>query len=402
MVAKFYGKNYPLTFLRDSTFISREGVSMLGISEAAEKIGFRTIGVKLPFKRFITDAPLPCIVHWNQSHFAVVYKVSNQNVLVADPASSLIKYSVDEFTKGWLSSVENGTATGVALLLEPTPKFYDNEDEANLSSGNGFEQLFHYVKNYRRFIVQLIIGLIVGSLIQLILPFLTQSIVDVGINTRNISFIYLILAGQLMLFVSRTGVDFIRRWILLHLSTRFNISIISDFLVKIMKVPLSFFDGKMIGDVLQRIDDHSRIERFISSSSLNILFSSFNVIIFGAVLTVYSLKIFLIFFGFSFLYVLYSLFFLQKRKELDYKRFNELSSNQSSLIQLIHGMQEIKLNNCETLKRWEWERIQAKLFRLNVDSMKLLQYQDAGSLFINELKNILITFMTALAVINGE
>jgi ATP-binding cassette, subfamily B, bacterial len=402
MVAKFYGKSYPLTFLRDSTFISREGVSLLGISEAAEKIGFRTIGVKLPFNRFITEAPLPCIVHWNQNHFAVVHKVTKKNIWVADPASGHLKYSVEEFAKSWLSSVESGTATGVALLLEPAPKFYESEERAKLSKGHGFAQLFEYVKNYRRFIVQLIIGLVVGSLIQLILPFLTQSIVDVGINTRNINFIYLVLLGQLMLFVSRTGVDFIRRWILLHLSTRFNISIISDFLIKIMKMPLSFFDGKMIGDLLQRIDDHSRIERFISSSSLNILFSFFNVIIFGAVLVVYSSKIFLIFFGFSFVYVVYSLFFLRKRRELDYKRFNELSSNQSSLIQLIHGMQEIKLNNCETQKRWEWERIQAKLFRLNVDSMKLLQYQDAGSLFINELKNILITFMTALAVINGD
>jgi ATP-binding cassette subfamily B protein len=241
-----------------------------------------------------------------------------------------------------------------------------------------------------------------GSLIQLIIPFLTQSIVDVGINTRNVNFIYLILAGQLMLFFSRMAVDFIRRWILLHLSTRINIAIISDFLIKLLKLPLSFFDGKMVGDLLQRIEDHSRIERFLSSSSLNILFSFFNLLVFGVVLAVYNLAIFFVFFIFSGVYVVYVLLFMKKRAELDYKRFSQLSGNQSNLIQMIYGMPEIKINNCETQKRWEWERIQAKIFRLNVAGMKLQQYQDAGNFFINELKNILITFMAAMAVIDGQ
>lgn len=301
-----------------------------------------------------------------------------------------------------LSSAENGNYIGIALLVEPSPLFYNQSTEEVANQNNGLLYLVNYLKNYKRYIIQLFIGLLLGSVIQLILPFLTQSIVDVGIQTRNINFIYLILAGQLMLFLSRTIVDFIRRWILMHLSTRINIAIISNFLVKIMKLPISFFDSKMIGDLLQRIDDHTRIEQFLSSSSLSILFSAFNLFIFGTVLAFYNTGVFFVYFGFSTIYILYILLFLKKRASIDYKRFNQLAINQSSLVQIIHGMPEIKLNNCETQKRWEWERIQAKIFRLNVDSMRLLQYQDAGSLFINEFKNILITCMTAMAVIEGN
>jgi ATP-binding cassette subfamily B protein len=402
MIAKHYGRNYSLQFLRARAFLGREGVSLLGISSAAEEIGFRTLGIKLPFEKFINEAPVPNIVHWNQNHFVVVYKIQGKNVFVADPANGLLKYTQEEFRKSWALSVENGNHIGVALLLEPSPAFYELDAEEDTPQKKGLSKLLTYLRNYRKFIVQLLLGLILGSIIQLILPFLTQSIVDVGINTQNINFIYLILAGQLMLFFSRTAVDFLRRWILMHLSTRINISLISDFLMKMMKLPISFFDSKMVGDLLQRIDDHSRVEQFLSSSSLNILFSAFNLLIFGTVLAFYNVPVFFTFFGFSTIYIVYVLLFLKKRAAIDYKRFAQLSNNQNSLIQLIHGMQEIKLNNCETQKRWEWERIQAKIFRLNVDSVKLLQYQDAGSLFINELKNILITFMTALAVIEGN
>lgn len=402
MIARYFGRSYSLHYLRDHAFLTREGVSLLGISHAAEEIGFRTLAVKLPFEKIKDEAPVPFIAHWNQSHFVVVYKITKTSVFVADPASGLLKYSIEDFKKHWHSSTEHGNQVGIVMLLETTPSFYERgRDEASENKKSIF-RLYGYLHRYRKFIGQLFLGLLLGSLIQLIFPFLNQSIVDVGINTRNINFIYLILAGQLMLFFSRTVVDFIRRWILLHLSTRINISIISDFLIKLMKLPLSFFDSKMVGDLLQRIEDHSRVERFINSSSLSILFSFFNLIIFGAVLAYYKLSVFLVFGAFSFVYVMYSLIFLKKRKELDYKRFNHLSNNQSSLIQMINGMPEIKLNNCETQKRWEWERIQARIFRLNVASMKLLQFQDAGSLFINELKNIIITFMTAMAVINGE
>jgi ATP-binding cassette subfamily B protein len=402
MISKHYGKSYSLQKLRRYSYITREGVSLLGINEAAESIGFRTIGVKISFEKLTKDAPLPCIVHWNQNHFAVVYKIRKNKVFVADPAGGFITYSTEEFKKSWLSTVNNGQQTGVALLLEPSPSFYEQDVKIEGTRKKSFSQLFKYLKNYRKFIIQLFIGLLLGSLLQLILPFLTQSIVDIGINTRNVNFIYLILIGQLMLFFSRMSVDFIRRWILLHLSTRISIAIVSDFLIKLLKLPLSFFDSKMVGDLLQRIDDHSRVERFLSSSSLNILFSFFNLLVFGIVLAVYNLSIFFVFFTFSAVYVGYILVFMKKRAELDYKRFSQLSGNQNNLIQMIYGMPEIKLNNCETQKRWDWERIQAKIFKLNVAGMKLQQYQDAGNFFINELKNILITFMAAMAVINGQ
>jgi ATP-binding cassette subfamily B protein len=332
----------------------------------------------------------------------VVYKIHRDKVFVADPAAGLITYTKAEFKKGWLSSKENGHEEGAALLLEPLPSFYEYEPEDQASKRKNLVYLFGYLKGNHTFIIQLVLGLLTGSLIQLTLPFLTQSVVDIGINTRNVPFIYLVLAGQLMLFVSRSAVDFIRRWILLHLSTRINISLVSDFLSKLFKLPMSFFEGKAIGDILRRIEDHSRIERFLSTSSLNIIFSFFNLIVFGLVLLVYSVSIFLVFFGASVLYIAFILLFLKRRAELDYKRFQQMSNNQSNLIETVQGMSEIKINNCETRKRWEWERIQAKLFHVSVDSTKLQQYQDTGSLFLNESKNMIITVMAALAVLDGS
>lgn len=402
MVAKHYGRHYSLHELREKSFITREGVSLLGISDAAEAIGFRTIGVKLPFDKLAKDAVLPCIAHWYQRHFVVVYKITKKSIHVADPAAGLITYNHTDFKKGWLSAQGNAVETGFALLLEPSPEFYDREPEKARNKRKSLTYLLGYLTQHRKLILQLIMGLLTGSLIQLALPFLTQSIVDVGINTQNIQFIYLVLAGQFILFFSRLSVDFIRRWILLHLSTRINISIVSDFLVKLFKLPMPFFEGKMIGDILRRIEDHSRIEHFLSSSSLNILFSFFNLIIFGIVLAVYHIPIFLVFFGLSASYVAYVLLFLKRRAELDYKRFQQMADTQSNLIQTVQGMSEIKMNNCETRKRWEWERIQAKLFRISVESTKLQQFQDAGSLLLNESKNMIITVMAALAVIQGD
>jgi ATP-binding cassette subfamily B protein len=402
MIAKFHGKFFPLNELRAKSFVTREGVSFMGISEAAESIGFRTMCVKITFDKIVKDATLPCIVHWNQNHFVVLYKIKKNKISVADPATGLITYTKDEFVKFWLSTSSNGNGLGVALLLEPTPAFYSKIAATDKNSKIGFQYLFGYLKTYHRFIFQLFIGLFLSSLIQLILPFITQSIVDVGINTNNTPFIYIVLSAQLMLIFSRTLAEFLRRWILLHLSTRINLSIISDFLIKLMSLPMSFFDSKKIGDILQRIEDHNRIERFLSSSSLNILFSFFNLIIFGGVLAIYSIPIFLVFLASSLLYISYIMLFLKERKKLDYMRFNELSGSRSRLIQLINGMQEIKLNNCERIKRWEWERIQAKLFSLNIDNTRVQQWQEGGSTLINELKNIFITLMAATAVINGS
>ena len=421
MVAKHYGKHYSLETLRQKSFIGREGVSMLGISTAAESIGFRTIGVHISFEQ-LAEAPLPCIVHWKQNHFVIVYDIKIRKnrerpivetrhgtslqippegtVYVADPAQGLIKFTVQEFLSGWLSTKTEGQDEGVALLLEPTPDFYNAEDEKQNKTKLSF--VLQYLRPYKKLIVQLFLGMLLGTLLQLIFPFLTQTIVDYGIGNNNLSFVVVILIAQLTLYVAQTAVEFIRSWILLHISTRINISIISDFLIKLMKLPIAFFDTKMIGDIMQRIGDHSRIEAFLTSSTLNTLFSFVNLIVFSIVLALYNLKLFTVFLVASVLYVLWITVFLKKRKELDYKRFAQASAEQSNLYQLITGMQEIKLNNCEKQKRWEWENIQAKLFRVSIKGLALSQYQQSGAFFINETKNILISFVSAAAVIKGD
>ncbi|MCB2196658.1 MAG: peptidase domain-containing ABC transporter [Bacteroidetes bacterium] len=405
MIAKFYGKTYSLQTLRDKSYITREGVSMLGISDAAESIGFRSMGVRITFEQLMNEAPLPCVAHWKQNHFIVVHKITKNRkgelyVHVADPARGLIKFTKEEFLSGWANTKEEGEDKGLCLLLETTPDFYKAEDEKLDKSG--FKFLFSYLRPYKKIITQLFLGLLLGSLLQLIFPFLTQSIVDKGINTQDIDFVTLIIIAQLVLIFSRTTVEFIRSWILLHLGTRINISLISDFLIKLMKLPIAFFDSKMIGDLIQRIDDHRRIENFLTSSTLNILFSFVTLIIFGIVLLIYNVYIFLIFIVGSTFYTLWVYMFMKKRRELDNRRFAQLSDNQSNVIQLITGMQEIKLNNCEKQKRWEWENIQARLFKVNIASLSLNQYQQAGGVFINEVKNVIITFIAAKSVIDGS
>lgn len=399
MIAKHYGKNFNLQKLRDIAGINREGVSLLGISEAAEKIGFRTTGVKLTLKQ-LAEIDLPVILHWNQNHFVVLYKVKINQYHVADPAKGLIIYTKTEFLKYWLSTHNNSHSEGIVLTLSPTPDFYSQEDDK--TDGLDFSYLLKYLYRYKQLIVQLFAGLAVGSLLQLILPFLTQNIVDIGINTRNLNFIYIILIAQTMLFVGRMSVDFIRSWILLHISTRINISILTDFLIKLMKLPISFFDTKMTGDIMQRMNDQKRIETFLTGSTLSVVFSMFNLVIFAVVLAYYNINIFIIFAVSTVLYSLWVIAFLKKRRTLDFKRFDISSKNQSAIVQLINGMQEIKLNNCEQQKRWEWERIQAGLFRFNIKSLALGQYQQAGTFFINEGKNILITFLVAKSVIDGQ
>lgn len=400
MIAKYYGKTYTVQTLRERSYITREGVSMLGTSDAAESIGMRTMGVRISFDKLAEEATLPCIAHWKQNHFIVVYKIKKDMVYVSDPAHGLVKYTRDEFLSGWASTKKEGVDQGLCLLMEPTPDFYKADDES-LNKSN-FRFLFSYLRPYKKFLAQLFLGMFLGSMLQLIFPFLTQSIVDFGINNRDIGFITLILVAQLTLFVSRTSVEFIRSWILLHISTRINISLISDFLIKLMKLPIGYFDTKMIGDIMQRIGDHRRIESFLTTSTLNILFSMLNLVIFGIVLAIYDLRIFTIFIVGSVLYFLWIYLFMKKRRELDFKRFAQLSDNQSNLFQLITGMQEIKLNNCEKQKRWEWERIQARLFKVNIKSLSLSQYQQVGSVFINQTKNIFISFYAAKGVIEGD
>lgn len=402
MVAKHYGKTYSGEYLREKCYITREGVSMLGMSDAAEAIGIRSLMVSVDFECLKEEVPLPCIAHWRQRHFVVVYKISKTHIYVADPGFGKIKYSREKFLQGWLYN-KREDEDGILLLLEPSPEFYGLEEQkGNHQTRQGLGFLSPYFKPYGRYLVQLLLGLIAASVIQLIFPFLTQSIVDYGINQQNISFIYLILAGQLMLFFSQSAVGLIRSWILLHLGTRVNIAIISDFLIKVMKLPISFFDSKRIGDLLQRIEDHRRIEHFLSSTSLDVVFSAFSLLIFGIILAFYSRFIFFIFFIGTLLYLIWVLFFVKKRAVLDYKRHDESAENRSNMIQLIQGMQEIKLNNSEKRRRWEWEGIQARLFNISIKSLALEQYQNIGGTFINELKNILITFIAATSVIEGK
>lgn len=409
MVCKHYQKNIPIQTLRDKTQIGKEGVNLLGISEAAEQIGFRTNAVKITYKQLTEEALLPAILYWNQNHFvvAVPQKTKGKKITVADPAKGIISYTKEEFLQHWISNKEAGEVEGIALLLEPTPAFYSQDEDAaeNESSKKatlGFRRIIQYIFPYKKLVVQLFTGLAVASVLQLILPFLTQSVVDTGIHTGNIHFVYIVLIAQLALFAGRLSIEFVRSWILLHISTRINISILTDFLIKLMRLPLAYFDSKKTGDLLQRMNDHKRIESFLTGSSINVLFSLVNLVIFSVVLAVFNTGIFLVFAVASVLYGLWVILFLKKRKELDYKRFDIASQEQSATIQLIQGMQEIKLANAERPMRWNWERLQAKLFRYSMKSLSLNQWQQSGAFFINEGKNILITFFAAKAVIDGQ
>lgn len=386
----------------------------MGISDAVEKIGFRSLGVKLNLKK-LSETPLPCILHWNKVHFVVLYKIKSTDVspiggnakgkggfYISDPAHGLLTYTRKEFLKSWIgNNADENTEEGIALLLEPTPKFYDTNFD-DQKKAFGFQFLFKYLFKYKQFLWQLVIGLLAGSLLQLIVPFLTQSVVDVGIKNLDVHFIYLILFAQLALFIGRTSIEVIRSWILLHLSTRINISLVSDFFIKLMDLPIAFFDTRMTGDILQRINDHRRIERILTTSSLNGLFSMVNLIVFSLVLLYYNLTIFGIFIMGSLFYFVWIAVFLKKRKDLDYKRFSRVSQEQSKVIELINGMQEIKLHNAEKQKRWDWEFLQARLFKISMEGLALEQYQSVGSGFINEVKNILITVLSAKLVIDGD
>jgi ATP-binding cassette, subfamily B, bacterial len=402
MVAKHYSKSLSLQMLRDISGICKEGVNLLGISEAGESIGFRTKAVKTDTDILLTEAYLPAILHWNQNHFVVLYKVKRNIIYIADPAKGLITYTFKEFAQHWASDKSEGKEKGIALLLEPSPAFYANEEWEKEDKTLRFSNILRYVLPYKKLVAQLLLGLGIASLLQLILPFLTQSVVDTGINTGNISFVYIVLLAQLALFAGRLAVEFVRSWILLHISTRINLSILTDFLIKLMKLPVSFFDSKHTGDILQRMNDHSRIESFLTGSSLSTLFSLVNLVVFSVVLAMFNLSIFIVFAIASLLYAGWVLLFLKKRKQLDYKRFEIAAKEQSATIQLVQGMQEIKLNGVEKHMRWAWEGLQARLFRLSMKGLSLNQWQQAGAFFINEGKNIFITFLAAKAVIEGQ
>ena len=408
MIAKHYGLQVDRDLLKKICALGKNGVSLLGICKAAEKIKFKTIGGRLSFEMLSNETTLPCIVHWNQNHFVVVHKIrkyrkGRYSVYVADPARGLVTYSKEEFCEHWISTKTNGEEKGVALLLETTEQFYSQKkDYDSVLSQNRMSFLWSYLKKYKRFFAQLILGLLLGSLLQLVFPFLTQAIVDTGIGGKDIGFVWLVLLAEMMLLFSRTAIDFIRSKILLHISTRINISLISDFFIKLMKLPMKFFDTKLMGDLLQRIEDHRRVEQFLTSSSLSLLFSFFTFLVFGVVLAVYNLGIFLVFLLGTLVYAGWIILFLKKRRQLDYKYFEQAGKNRNVTYQLIGGMQEIKLQGCEQRKRWEWEDVQTDLFKVNLQSLNLQQIQQVGSITINEVKNILITVLAATAVIQGN
>jgi ATP-binding cassette subfamily B protein len=399
MVAGFYKMNFSLESLRKKCYITREGVSFLGLSEAADSLGFRTVGVKIPYEVLEQNVPLPCIVHWRQKHFIVVYKIKNDKLWVADPAVGLVTYTKEEFIRPWASTIVEGKPTGLVLIIEPTPSLFENETDREKSSG--FKFLFKYFRLYKKYVLQLILGLLLGSFIQLIIPFLTQSIIDVGLNNNDIGFIYLILFAQLALVIGRMSVEFIRGWLLLHIGSRVNVAVISGFLHKLMALPVKFYDTKLTGDILQRIDDNYRIEEFLTSTSLSILFSFFNLIVFGIVLAIFNIKILMLFLTGTALYILWVSFFMKSRAQLDHQRFKQLSASANKLINIVNGMQEIKLTQSELSVRWDWEKLQANLFRLKVKGLSIIQYQSAGATFINEVTNILITIVAATAVLKG-
>ncbi|GAA4763163.1 MULTISPECIES: peptidase domain-containing ABC transporter [Flavobacterium] len=402
IISKHYGRTINIQQLRDYSETTREGSNLLFLSDAAERIGFRTLGVKLDLES-LQEAPLPCVLHWNKEHYVVLYDVKKGKYRVSDPGFGLIEYNETEFLKFWIgNNADDKTQEGVALLLETTPKFFETDFDKEEKKALGFGILYQYLWKYKSFLIQLSIGLLAGTLLQLVFPFLTQSIVDVGIQNQNISFIYLILFAQLFLFAGRTGIELIRSWILLHLSTRINISLISDFFIKLMNLPISFFDVRMTGDIMQRINDHRRIERILTTSSLNVIFSVINMIVMGGVLAYYNLQIFFVFFAGSLLYFGWITLFLKRREALDYKRFSEVSQEQSKVMELINGMQEIKLHNAEKQKRWGWEHVQARLFKVSMKGLVLEQTQTIGSSVINELKNIFIVFISAKLVIDGD
>ena len=415
MICRYYGRKVNIEFLREQTEIGKEGVNMLGICNAAEKIGFKTLAVKPTINELIEAAKLPAILHWGQNHFVVLYAIKKSpsfppwvimkgcKFYIADPGKGLLSFSQQEFEQYWVSGSVCDGKTGVTLIIEPTKVFYDQKREgSNAGHKKGFANILPYLYPYKKLIVQLCLGMLLGSMLQLVLPFMSQSVVDTGINTANLHFVYFILIGQLALFAGRLAVDFIKAWILYHISSSINIALLTDFLIKLMKLPVGYFDSKKTGDILQRINDHQRIQNFLTGTSLTTLFSVFNLIVFSIVLGMYNLPIFFVFLLAAVLYTAWVIVFLKKRKQLDYRQFEVSAAEQGKTMELIQGMQEIKLHGCEKQKRWQWEHLKAKSFKIGMKILALNQWQQTGAFFINEGKNIIITFLAAKAVIDGN
>jgi ATP-binding cassette subfamily B protein len=400
MIAQHYGKKYALPFLREACYIGKQGVSLLGIAQAAEKIGLNTLSAKVPITVLLNEKPTPFIVHWKQNHFVVVFRITEKEVFVADPASQIITYTHSEFVRAWEKEQTETEKNAVVLLLEKGINF-DLTDEV-AEDVIGFSHYLGYLKPHKRLILQLFLSFLAATVLSLFFPLITQALVDTGIQGKNLPFVYVVLAAQIAFFLARTALTLIRSWILLHLSVRLNIRLVADYLAKLVRLPIPFFDSKNLGDILQRIQDNERIEHFLSSTALDFVFSLASLFSVSFLVLFYSPMVFLIFLIGAFFYVLWIFFFLKQRRKLDNKKFALASNTQSNEVELVQGMAEIKLNNFEQEKRWEWERLQVKRAKLSMSSLQLQQFQQYGSAFINELKNIVITFYAAYEVIQGN
>jgi len=398
IICKFYGKTFSLDYFRALTYTSRSGTSMLSLSKAAEKLKLRTMAAKMSFDDLAETQPFPCIAYWNQKHFLVLYKIKRNKIYVSDPAHGLLTYTKEEFLKFWC--IDNDK--GIILSIEPTSEFYEEADEKQNTSEKNFGSILRYVLKYKREMAQVIAGLVVASLLQVFFPFLTKSVVDIGIMNRDMQFIYMILLAQLLIFLGKTAIEVLRSYLLLHVSARVNIHLLSDFFIKLMRLPLGYFDAKMVGDTLQRIGDHKRVENFFTSGAVNSIFSLLSLLVFGVVLALYSPLIFAVFIIGSLLYIFWITIFMKRRAALDYKLFAQMSANQEKNYEMIVGMQEIKLHNAEQKKRWQWELLQVKLFKVNIKSLSLKQWQSGGAMIINELKNIIVTIVAASLVVKGS
>lgn len=399
IIAKYYGKYYSLQYLRDLCGITREGVSFLDISYAADKIGLRTISVQITIDELVNKLPLPCIIHWDNDHFVVVYKATQRKIYVSDPAKGSTFYTHDEFIGKWYKKEEN---TGFAMALDPMANFKQIEAHEKIERLKSFENLLGYFTPYKKAFGLLFLIMFIATILQAFLPFISKAVIDTGIRTQDINFIYMVLAANIVLLLSITLSNVLRDWVLLHVTTRVNISMISDYLIKLMKLPVSFFENKLVGDILQRAYDHERIRHFIINNSLGILFSSITFAIFSVILLIFNKTIFLIFLAGSSMYVLWVFVFLNVRKKLDWEYFDLLSKDRSYWVETIENMQEIKINNYEDTKRWKWEAIQARLYKLNVKILNINNAQMLGSQFINSMQNMAIVFFCAIAVINGD
>lgn len=401
MVCKYFGREYSSYSLSKLCFATTEGVSLLSINDVANILGLHTLCAKTTTER-LAAAPLPCILHWNQNHFVVCYKIKKKNgkvqLYIADPASLCLTYTEDEFLKCW--GIKE-SKIGLALILQPTANFYFSQNE-NEPLKHSLLYFLGYFMPYQTLLIQLVIGMVIACFLQFAFPILTQSMVDVAIKDRNLNFVSLILIAQLMLFIAQLAIGFIQNWIILHINTRISIALISDFLIKLMKLPLRFFDVKNTGDILQRIDDHDRIQSFLMGPAFRMVFSIWTFFVFASILGYYNIYILTIFAIGNLLYALWVFFFMKYRRILDAKRFNICVGEQNKLMQLILGMQDIKLNNCEKQKRWEWEHVQVKRFKVSQSGLAIEQIQQLGSSFFLQATNITVSFYAASSVIAGD